>query len=174
MDHGPYSRILVPLDGSVHAERALPVAAHIARQSGGTIILVRAVPLAPSFGALEGGFVVSEASEDVACERASAYLARIAREPVLAELHTDRIATVGAAVEVILAAAHQADLIVIASHKPSRLPRWLRPSVAESVARQARCPVMIVRKEIQAPSSAITICSMTNGARQSQHKEPAL
>jgi len=38
-----FRRVLVPLDGSRMAERALPIAARIARASGGTIILVRVV-----------------------------------------------------------------------------------------------------------------------------------
>ena len=36
-----FKTILVPLDGSTRAEQALPVAAHIARSSGGSIVLVR-------------------------------------------------------------------------------------------------------------------------------------
>ncbi len=33
-----YKRILVPLDGSAHAERSIPVAAHIARATDGTVV----------------------------------------------------------------------------------------------------------------------------------------
>src|ERR1700719_2706170 len=40
-----FQRILVPLDGSERAERAIPVAARIARASGGTVILVQAAPI---------------------------------------------------------------------------------------------------------------------------------
>ncbi len=34
-------RILVPLDGSARAERALPVAARIAKNTGATLLLLR-------------------------------------------------------------------------------------------------------------------------------------
>ena len=34
-----FQRILVPLDGSRGAERAIPVAASLARQAGGTLLL---------------------------------------------------------------------------------------------------------------------------------------
>jgi len=44
-----YTRILVPLDGSTRAERAIPVAARIARASGGAVVLVRAVNVASGF-----------------------------------------------------------------------------------------------------------------------------
>jgi len=36
-----YKRVLVPLDGSVRAERAIPVAVRIARALGGSVILLR-------------------------------------------------------------------------------------------------------------------------------------
>ncbi len=42
-------RILVPLDGSERAERALPIAARLARTSGGSILLVRVVSTAPAY-----------------------------------------------------------------------------------------------------------------------------
>ena len=38
-----FQRILVPLDGSTRAERAIPVAARIARASHGSVVLVRVV-----------------------------------------------------------------------------------------------------------------------------------
>jgi nucleotide-binding universal stress UspA family protein len=38
-----FKRILVPLDGSAHAERALPVAARLADASGGTVVLLQVV-----------------------------------------------------------------------------------------------------------------------------------
>jgi nucleotide-binding universal stress UspA family protein len=41
--------ILVPLDGSPRVEHALPIAARLARASGGRITLLRAVPLPSAF-----------------------------------------------------------------------------------------------------------------------------
>src|SRR5215469_2782091 len=38
-----FQRILVPLDGSRQAEHVLPIAAQLARSSGGTLILLRVV-----------------------------------------------------------------------------------------------------------------------------------
>ena len=39
-----FQRILVPLDGSERAEQALPVAAHIARASHGSVLLLSVLP----------------------------------------------------------------------------------------------------------------------------------
>jgi len=41
-----FQRILVPLDGSTRAERASPVAARLARASGGSIMLLEVAPTA--------------------------------------------------------------------------------------------------------------------------------
>ena len=38
-----FKRILIPLDGSERAEQALPVAARIARGSGGSVILLQVI-----------------------------------------------------------------------------------------------------------------------------------
>ena len=38
-----FQRILVPLDGSVRAERAIPLAAQLARYAGGVILLLHVV-----------------------------------------------------------------------------------------------------------------------------------
>lgn len=45
-----FQRILVPLDGSKYAERAIPVAARLARASGGSLVFVRVVLPPVKFG----------------------------------------------------------------------------------------------------------------------------
>ncbi len=40
-----FQHILVPLDGSLRAERAIPVAARIAHACGGSVMLLRVVSL---------------------------------------------------------------------------------------------------------------------------------
>ena len=44
-----FQRIVVPLDGSRRAERAIPVAARIARASGGSVVLLRVVSIATDY-----------------------------------------------------------------------------------------------------------------------------
>ncbi|HEV2579991.1 MAG TPA: universal stress protein, partial [Ktedonobacteraceae bacterium] len=50
-----FKKILVPLDGSVRAESALPVAARIARASGGSIMLVQVVTIPLMYETTTGG-----------------------------------------------------------------------------------------------------------------------
>ena len=45
-----FQRIIVPLDGSTGAERAIPVVARLARASGGSIVFVHAVLPPVDFG----------------------------------------------------------------------------------------------------------------------------
>jgi len=61
----------------------------------------------------------------------------------------DHLVRVGHPAETILQVARdlRADMIVIGSHGRSGLGRVLLGSVAESVVRQASCPVLVVRKE---------------------------
>ncbi|HEY1296946.1 MAG TPA: universal stress protein [Chloroflexota bacterium] len=50
-------------------------------------------------------------------------------------------ATIGGAAE-----EYAADLIVMSSHRRAGLPRALLGSVADAVARTARCPVLLTRR----------------------------
>ncbi len=45
-----FKHILVPLDGSPLAEQAIPLAARLARTTGGSVLLVRVVSPLPEFG----------------------------------------------------------------------------------------------------------------------------
>src|SRR5215467_9636259 len=45
-----FQRILVPLDGSPLAEQALPVAARVARATGGTVVLLHVAHLHVEYG----------------------------------------------------------------------------------------------------------------------------
>jgi nucleotide-binding universal stress UspA family protein len=84
-----FRRILVPLDGSELAEHALPVAARLARASGGSIALLRVVssPLAFASQPTESP-VPMQGVLDSDLTGAVAYLARITTSSVLAGVAT--------------------------------------------------------------------------------------
>ena len=50
-----FQRMLVPLDGSEGAERAIPIAARIARASGGSLVFLRVVALPEVAGSSVAG-----------------------------------------------------------------------------------------------------------------------
>ncbi|HYX49966.1 MAG TPA: universal stress protein, partial [Ktedonobacteraceae bacterium] len=79
-----FRRIIVPLDGSNRAERAIPVAAHIARASNGSIILLQVVTVPFEIGSQVvplSGYSSTTLDNDI--NNATNYLAAIARRDEL-------------------------------------------------------------------------------------------
>ena len=150
-----YTRILVPLDGSTRAERAIPVAARIARTSGGAVILVRAVNIAIGIWPSLAGYATDVPSAlDAGQAAADEYLAGIKQAPELAGIPTETRTLSGPVGEAILAVAEssQADLIVLCSHGYTGMTRWALGSVAEKVARYALVPVLVLREAGPVPA----------------------
>jgi nucleotide-binding universal stress UspA family protein len=121
--------ILVPLDGSTLAERALPYAGALARATGGQLALVGAA--LPSRETTEQG---KTQLEQVAGRLRASGLAAFAH------------VYVAPADEAILDASRQehAGFIVMSTHGRFGLDRWLYGSVADAVLRRADVPVLVV------------------------------
>jgi nucleotide-binding universal stress UspA family protein len=143
-----FASLLVPLDGSAHAERALPIAARIARASASHILLVRAVAVPAIYdGVMYNGEALRGQLLHDETERARDYLGEIARSSPLAGLPVESIAELGSPADVILdvAAARRAELIVMMSHGRTGLGRWVLGSVSEHVVHHASAPVLVLR-----------------------------
>jgi nucleotide-binding universal stress UspA family protein len=140
-------RILVPLDGSALAERALAVAAKLARASDGELILVQALSATVEYGS---PFVPDMVPLAVVADdrEAQGYLTRLTELPMLSGLlvKTYILADVPALAILNAATKYQADMIVMTSHGRTGITRWVFGSVAEHVARQAHLPVLILRR----------------------------
>ena len=139
-------RLLVPLDGSTLAERALDLAQEIAEPET-TLAIVRVTgPAAREVQGDEGPvrFVDEEATRRVVAV-ATEYLGRIA-EGLSTGRSTWTGVRVGEPVDEILAAAHDqaVDLIVMATHGHTGPARWLLGSVADQVVRRSERPVLLV------------------------------
>jgi nucleotide-binding universal stress UspA family protein len=143
-----FQRILVPLDGSPRAERAIPAAAHIARASGGTVILVRVIGTAANLWSSD-----TTQTDLTEIER---YLTEIKATSNLEGIATEIVALSGPAAFTILHAAHasQADLIVLCRHGYRGTTRMVLGSVAEKVAYHAVVPVLILNEEGPVPPSS--------------------
>ena len=143
-----FQRIRVPLDGSTRAEQAIPLAAHLAWASGGTVILVAVLDVvANSVATLAAA---STETFDHQCDDVDAYLAGMSAREDLAGVPTEREVAKGVVAETLLtvALARGADLIVLSSHGRTGLSRWALGSVAEQLVRQASMPVLMLREPI--------------------------
>ena len=144
-----FQRIVVPLDGSRRAERAIPVAARIARASGGSVVLLRVVSIATEpWPTMVSQPTMRQQVMDAELTEAETYLSEVATRPKLDHVPTETVAFSGSTPSTILDVAHscQADLIVLCSHGYTGMTRWVLGSVAEKVARHAGVPVLILRE----------------------------
>lgn len=152
-----FKRIIVPLDGSMRAERAIPIAARIARASGGVVILLRVVTTPLELGSQfvsSSGFAASTLEVDI--EAARKYIAALAGSDDLEGVGIRMRVLPGSPAQTILNVAkeEQADLIVMCSHGDTGFKRWLIGSVAQKVARQSPVPVLVLGEHGSAPTSS--------------------
>lgn len=150
-----FKQVLVPLDGSARAELAIPVAARIARVSGGSVILLRVAntPAESGVSVVPVQAYLEEAIEaDVA--EATTYLKTVAQSDILQGISAETQALFGAIAPTILAAAASLTdgMIVMCSHGYTGFKRWILGSVADKVVRHSPVPVLVLREHGSLPS----------------------
>lgn len=140
-----FRRILVPHDFSTHATRALTVAADLAREHRGRLIVLHVVtPFHPVTGFPEDGAVAVPEIDVLTGERDR--LEVLVRRTVgRMKVPVECRVTIGDPFHRIVDAARRADAIVMASAGRTGLSRLVIGSVAEKVVRHARVPVLTVR-----------------------------
>ena len=143
-----FRTILAPLDGSKIAEQALPTAARIARASGAALHLVHVHAedaRDPIF--VNGLPVIDEHLHSLAAEHERVYLERAAALLAGDDLEPVAVRLSGPVVRTLLRYARDvnADLIVLTTHGRSGFDRLWLGSVAESLARQAHAPLLLLR-----------------------------
>jgi nucleotide-binding universal stress UspA family protein len=142
-------RVLVPLDGSDFAERALPLAGDVAAAVGGKLVLLEAVEEPRQVLTDEHGRVVAYIDEELELLRAQArdYLGQVS-DRLARATHQEPVVEVrvGAAVDVITLASQEdgASLVVMATHARGGLDRLLKGSVAESLLTRTSVPLLLV------------------------------
>jgi nucleotide-binding universal stress UspA family protein len=144
-----FQHILVPLDGSARAQQALPVAARLARSSGGTITLFTVVGMASETLLYRpAGPLLPQDVFQQDLMQAQSYLDQIAQRSDLAGLALVKQVGLGDPAATLLSYAEQqaVDLIVLSSHGYTGMKRWILGSVAENIARHAPAPVFILRE----------------------------
>lgn len=146
----PFQTILVPLDRSERAERALPVAERLAAAFGGTLLLAHVsepvATLRDFPGPAIAPHVYTELSQ-IEDQLAHEYLDRVSAEVRGRGLRVATRALHGQpAVELLdLEEREQVDLVVMASHGYGGVERFAFGSVADRILRHGKAPVLVVR-----------------------------
>jgi nucleotide-binding universal stress UspA family protein len=148
-----YRSLMVSLDGSAFAEQALTQAEEIAAATGARITLVTAVPEGPVLGELVTPPALPTIWEDEA-DKMRSYLEQVAERLLADGLEVETRVEYGSPADVILqvADAVHADLVVMATHGRSGLPRLWLGSIAMKAVQVCHRPVLLVRARQEAKS----------------------
>lgn len=142
---GMFQKILVPFDGSEHAQRALTQAVALAELCDAKLVLLHVVDLNKKISALEqvstGGYVPGEVQEEGRCMLAEAL------NHVSKEIKAESVVAVGLPSEVIVDICRDGgyDLIVMGNRGFGAIKQLFMGSVSQYVLCHAACPVMIIR-----------------------------
>jgi nucleotide-binding universal stress UspA family protein len=143
-----YKKILVPLDGSELAKKALDQAEKLAKCFDAEIILFQVVPFMPIYGSPE--LVTPLIVDEKQKEAAEKYLLNLAEElkgkglKVTSTVRTGQVV----ALEIIdFAKERGVDLITMCTHGRSGITRWVLGSVALKVLTRAETPILLIRSK---------------------------
>ncbi|MBR4180559.1 MAG: universal stress protein, partial [Candidatus Methanomethylophilaceae archaeon] len=144
-DVSMYNVILVPTDGSENSNYAVDKAINIAKKNRSSITAIFVID-AEKYSGLGDGKSTGEMMREAGVEESKAALDYIVK---LAEENGIEVTTkvlLGRPAEEIVKESKNADLVVCGSLGRTNLNRALMGSVAETVVRMARCPVLVCRK----------------------------
>lgn len=133
------TKLLVPMDGSASAVRALKLAA----KSRGAVVLVLNVQPPYTTGRFVSKAMIAEHQRQCADEAlapARALLARLGIEARISMAIGEPAATI-----VAFAKKHRCSAIVMGSRGRGRMAGWMLGSVAAKVIHLAACPVTVVK-----------------------------
>jgi nucleotide-binding universal stress UspA family protein len=142
-------KVLFPTDFSDTGRHALELATSLARDGGGSLVIIHVEepPLAYGGGEL---FYVEEVDREELKRKLASVVPTDAAVPCTHKL------LVGDPADAIIQVAEteEVDLIVMGTHGRRGLTRLLMGSVAEAVVRRATCPVLTVKQPAEVPAGA--------------------
>lgn len=141
-------KILLPLDGSVVAEQALPEAQALAQANAAQILLLQVIQKLDE-GSQRLLFKDEAAAKTIFTawrNEAESYLAGIAGQLASAGVACDYRVVVDNPDRAIcaLTKSNGADLIIMGTHGRTGMRRWVYGSIANKVLRGASCPLLLV------------------------------
>lgn len=155
-----YRSILVPLDGSVFAEGALPIALSIAELCGASVDIMSAHAVFEAGSPTICWGPYYDPAQDAALKaQAQAYLdAIVKRLRKCSSVSVTSALLESAVVDGILARARAvaADLVVMTTHGRGAVSRFWLGSTADSLVRQASIPILLLRSHdrLEEPKAA--------------------
>ena len=141
-----YKKILVPLDGSELARKALDEAEKLGKAFDSEIVLFQVVHFMPIYGSPElvAPLIVDERQK----ESAERYLLGLAGDLEKRGFRVSVVVKTGqqVALEIIeFANESRVDLIVMSTHGRSGITRWVLGSTALKVLTRAETPILLLR-----------------------------
>ncbi len=180
-----FHRILVPVDGSPRSEAAIPVAARLARMTGGSVVLLRAISASFSYAFPLGPASIDQPLLTETTRSVEGYLTHLADLPVFTGIETKTVYLTSPAVMAILdiATDEHCDSIVMTTHGRTGVARWALGSVARQISRWAPIPLLLLRStsaaatplfDTQAPSSSGVLVALDGSPLAETALEPAI
>lgn len=161
--------VIVPVDGSIDAEQAIPVAAMFARPRHRTIMLAHVLPPAP-MPIVDPSYMVTSTTLEADEREDRRYLAELRRRVAeQTQLPVQSVTLVGPVAESIahLAEGHPGCVIAMTTHGRGGAARLLLGSVAASLLKQTPAPLMILppmpKETRQEPEAAHAITPRQQG-----------
>ena len=155
-------RIVVPLDGSLRAAQAIPVAGRLARQLGVPVKVVtvvdpkRSFPPSLAYDAAQTGAFFEEILAGMQHE-----LAAIQNQAIKAlrraGVEADAVLLYGPTVPSIIDETAPGDLMVMTSHGQGIGRHWLLGSISDKLLREARLPIVLLRSQ---PEPDVTVLAV--------------
>jgi nucleotide-binding universal stress UspA family protein len=142
----PVRRIVAALDGSLAAERALPLTTLLARQLGVPIHLVSVSDQTASPAEPDAEHHPRDRSA-LRDEALDTYLGRTATSLEALDVSVSTEVRSGSAAVEVMATLGSGDLLIITTHGKGAARRWQIGNVAEKLLRQAAAPVVLVRAD---------------------------
>lgn len=141
------AQVIVPLDGSPRAEKALPLALRLAREYHRALLLAHVIPPARVFTAGVDAYALMPDTTEADQRIAAHYLSEVRTRLVSTEaipIHTMVLEGAAAPALLALAETKQGSLIVMSTHGRTGLTRLVLGSVALELARKTPIPMIVI------------------------------
>jgi nucleotide-binding universal stress UspA family protein len=143
-----FATILVPVDGSTRAEKILPYVEDLASTCRSKVIFLQVLEPATFMVSTHGSTpYYNQEMADAACYELQQYLAGLVNQFRASGIEASLLIRFGLVVNTILEVADEvkADLIAMASHGRTGLPRVFYGSVAAGILNQSVRPLLLIR-----------------------------